>query len=349
MPQLTFNAFRQEIWGADFDLVSSYVDFSHPTLVNGRRAVAYPSFSLPLQTSYSFLTPKVGAHVTRYWVDANTQGLREQTRTLPIVTADAGLVFERNTSFTGMPFIQTLEPRLFYVYIPFRDQTAIPNFESGPLDVTFATMFMENQFSGHDRINDANQVTLGVKSRFIHPDSGIERLRVARCAALLFSGTARDVAGCRAAPGLRGELGHPCRAERHDPPEVDRRRRRALQHRQQQFQQFNVATRYQPAPGSVLNLAYRDTVDLVRQTDVSFQWPITPQWTALARWNYSLRDKRTLEALAGFEYRWRLLGLPRRCAPLCDGAGHRQHLDLLPARVERRIANRLQSHRCSAP
>jgi LPS-assembly protein len=68
------------------------------------------------------------------------------------------------------------------------------------------------------------------------------------------------------------------------------------------IQKFNVATRYQPAPGRVLNLAYRETTDLIQQTDVSFQWPITPQWTALGRWNYSLRDSRTLEALAGFEY-----------------------------------------------
>jgi LPS-assembly protein len=71
---------------------------------------------------------------------------------------------------------------------------------------------------------------------------------------------------------------------------------------QNRFQQFNVGTRYQPTPGRVLNLAYRDTADLVRQSDVSFQWPVSPQWTVLARWNYSFRDRRTLEALAGFEY-----------------------------------------------
>jgi LPS-assembly protein len=301
-PQLAFNAFRQTIWGADFDLVSNYNDFSHPTLVNGRRAVAYPSFSLPLQTSYSFLIPKVGAHVTRYWVDENTQGLREQTRTLPIATADAGLIFERNTTITGIPLIQTLEPRLFYVYIPFRDQSTIPNFESGPLDVTFATMFMENQFSGHDRINDANQVTLGVQSRFIHPDTGIERLRVAVAQRYYFQGQRVTLPGIVPRPdnaassdllgAVSGTILPHWTADigvRYDTDRSD-------------FQQFNVSTRYQPTPGRVLNLAYRDTADRVRQTDISFQWPVTPQWTALARWNYSLQDRRTLEALAGFEY-----------------------------------------------
>jgi len=69
-----------------------------------------------------------------------------------------------------------------------------------------------------------------------------------------------------------------------------------------QTQKFNVGVRYRPQPGKVLNLVYRDTINSVRQTDISTQWPLTPQWTALARWNYSLRDDRTLEALAGFEY-----------------------------------------------
>lgn len=320
-PNLTFNAFRSEIWGADFDLVSNFNDFSHPTLVNGRRAVAYPSFSYPLQTSYSFLIPKVGAHLTRYWVDENTFGFRDQTRTLPVATADAGLVFERNTTITGIPLIQTLEPRLYYVYIPFRDQSTIPNFESGALDVTFATLFMENQFSGHDRINDANQVTLGVQSRFIHPDTGIERLRVGLAQRYYFQdqrvtlpGVAPRADTAASSDILAAVSGTIVRSWTAD---VGVR----YNSDSSVFQQFNVATRYQPTPGRVLNLAYRETVDRVRQTDVSFQWPVTPHWTALARWNYSLRDQRTLEALAGFEYDggcWAFRAVAHRFATALD-------------------------------
>jgi LPS-assembly protein len=301
-PHLAFNAFRQELWHTDFDLISSYTDFSHPSLVGGRRMLAYPSFSLPLQTSYSFFVPKVGAHVTRYWVDENAQGLIDQTRTLPIVTADAGLIFERNTTITGIPLVQTLEPRLFYVYIPFRDQSRLPNFESGQLDVTIATLFLENQFSGHDRINDANQVTFGAQSRFIHPDSGIERLRVALAQRYYFQDQRVTLPGVPPRPdasassdllaALSGTILPSWTADAGVRYNTD----------QSQIQQFNVSTRYQPGPGRVLNLAYRDTIDRVRQTDISFQWPVTTQWTALARWNYSLRDKRTLEAIAGFEY-----------------------------------------------
>ncbi len=302
MPQLTFNAFRQEVLGGDVDLFSSYVDFDHPTLVNGKRVVAYPSYSLPLQTSYAYAIPKVGAHVTRYSLDPNSQGVREQTRTLPIVTADTGLVFERDTQLTGMPFIQTLEPKLFYVYIPFRDQSRLPNFESGVQDISFATMFTENQFSGHDRINDANQVTFGVTSRLIHPDSGIERLRVALAQRYYFSGQRVTLPGVPPRPdhsassdllaALSGTIVPQWTAEAGWQYDTDR----------SQMRKFNVATRFQPAPGKVLNLAYRNTADLIKQTDISVQWPIGANWSAVARWNWSFRDERTLESLAGFEY-----------------------------------------------
>lgn len=302
MPQVTFTAFRQNVLRSDFDLFSSYVDFDHPQLVNGKRLLAYPSFAVPLQTSYAYVVPKIGLHATRYFLDPNAQGLQEQTRTLPIITADSGLVFERDTVFTGLPFIQTLEPKLYYVYIPFRDQSRLPNFESGVQDISFATMFTENQFSGHDRVNDANQVTVGVTSRLIHPDSGIERLRVALAQRYFFQGQRVTLPGVAPRPdhsassdvlaAVSGTILPSWTAEAGWQYNTDR----------SQSQKFNIATRYQPAAGKVLNLAYRSTVDLIKQTDVSFQWPLTPQWTAIGRWNWSIRDDRTLESLFGFEY-----------------------------------------------
>ena len=302
MPHVTFTAFRQDVLGSDVDLLASYVDFDHPSLVNGKRALAYPSVAFPLQTSYAYVTPKAGAHVTRYLLDPNAQGLTEQTRALPIFTTDAGLVFERETAFTGMPFIQTLEPKLFYVYIPYRDQSRLPNFESGAQDISFATMFTENQFSGHDRINDANQVTVGVTSRLIHPDSGAEQVRLALAQRYYFSGQRVTLPGVAPRPdnaassdllaALSGRVLPNWTAEAGWQYDTDR----------SQTQKFNVATRYQPAPGKVMNLAYRSTVDLIKQTDVSVQWPVTANWNVVGRWNYSIKDSRTLESLAGVEY-----------------------------------------------
>jgi len=303
MPQVTLTGLRQNtVLGGDLDVLSSYVNFQHPTLVSGKRALAYPSYSMPVQTSYAYLVPKAGLHATRYIVDPNAVGLENQTRTLPIVTADAGLVFERETVFTGLPFIQTLEPKVFYVYIPYRDQNRLPNFESGVQDISFATMFTENQFSGHDRINDANQVTVGVTSRLIHPDSGIERLRVALAQRYYFSEQRVTVPGVPPRPdhtgssdllaALSGNVTANWTAEAGWQFDTDRSETR----------KFNIATRYQPAPRKVLNLAYRSTADLISQTDLSFQWPVASGWTVVGRWNWSARDDRTLEALAGFEY-----------------------------------------------
>jgi LPS-assembly protein len=302
LPQLTLNAYKQDVLHSDFDLLSSFVAFEHPTLVNGKRMLAYPSLSLPLQSSYAYLTPKVGMHVTRYMIDPNSNNLQDQTRALPIFSTESGLVFERNTRIGNMPFINTLEPKLYYVYIPYRDQSRLPNFESGLQDVNFATIFSENQFSGQDRINDANQVTVGVTSRFIHEDTGIERLRVGLAQRYYLESqrvtlpgvaprsnqtTSSDllaVVSGTVAPHWTTDAGWQFNTDTN------------------QSRKLNIGTRYQPEPGKVLNLAYRYTAELIKQTDISGQWPVFGRWTAVARWNYSLLDQRMLEGLAGFEY-----------------------------------------------
>jgi LPS-assembly protein len=302
MPQLTLSGFRRDLLHTDLDVLSSFVDFQHESLPSGKRLLAYPSLSMPLQRSFAYFTPKVGVHATRYAVEANTLGFEDRTRILPIVTADSGLIFERDTRIGGTSFTQTLEPKLYYVYIPFRDQSRIPNFESGLQDISFATIFSENQFSGHDRINDANQVTLGVTSRLIHPDTGVERVRASLAQRYYFAAQRVTLPGVAPRPdttassdllaALSGTVLPNVRAEVGWQYSTDSSR----------TQKANISTRYQPAAGKVLNLAYRHTADLIGQTDVSFQWPVAPSWTLVGRWNYSTRDSRTLEALAGVEY-----------------------------------------------
>ena len=301
-PQVTFTAQNWDFMRTDFDLLGQFIDFNHPTLVNGRRTVAYPSLSLPLQTSYAYLTPKIGTHFTHYALDKGTTTLPDTTRALPIFTAEAGLIFERDARITGQSFIQTLEPKIYYVYIPYRDQSQIPIFDTGQRDINLATIFAENQFSGHDRINDANQVTIGATSRFVNAQSGIERLRVGVAQRYYFQPQQVFVPGVplRSSQSsssdllaaLSGTVAPNWFADAGWQYNTDL----------SQTNRFNIGTRYQPQPGKVLNLVYRSTTGSVRQTDISTQWPITPQWTALARWNYSLLDNRMLEGLAGIEY-----------------------------------------------
>lgn len=301
-PQITFVAQNWDLMRTDFDLQGQYVDFNHPTLVNGRRLVAYPSLSLPLQSSYAYITSKIGTHLSHYLLDNSTTALPDSTRVLPIFTADAGLIFERDMSIRGQRHIQTLEPRLYYVYIPYRDQSRIPLFDTAARDINLATIFAENQFSGQDRINDANQVTFGAASRFVSAESGIERLRVALAQRYYFQSQRVFVPGAplRSSQSSTSDLlaALSGTVAPHWVAEAGWQYNTDLS----QTQRFNIGTRYQPQPGKVLNLVYRSTAGSVRQTDISAQWPVTPQLTALVRWNYSLLDQRMLEGLVGFEY-----------------------------------------------
>lgn len=301
-PQLAFIAQNQDVLRGDFDFYGSYVDFSHPTLVNGKRTVAYPSLSFPLTAPYGYVTPKVGVHMSRYFLDQNTTSLPDRTRLLPTFTADSGLIFERGTNLFGKSYTQTLEPKLYYVYIPYRDQSLIPNFESGLQDINFATIYSENQFSGHDRINDANQLTLGVNTRLINPDTGVEILRAGIAQRYYFRPQQVSVPGVPVRNNQSSRSDLLAALSGHIAPNWTADFGWQFNTDTTQTQRMSVAARYQPQQGKVLNLAYRHTINSYRQFDISGQWPLSGKWNAVGRWNYSAQDKRLLEAVAGVEY-----------------------------------------------
>ncbi len=299
-PQVSLNAHRA--WaGANVMLAGEYVDFRHPTTVNGRRLVAYPSASYQLIARPAFyLTPKLGLHYTDYVLGENNPGgLPDTRRSVPIYSLDSGLVLERDWNVLGQNFVQTLEPRAYYVYIPYRDQNSLPNFDSAPADFSFAQMFTENRFSGSDRISDANHLTLALTSRLLQQDSGAERLRMAVGQRFSRETPQATLAGSTATINksdiLLAASGQVTRTWSLDS---------AMQYNanQERSEKFNLAVRYQPESGKVLNLGYRYTRNSVRQAELSTQWPLAGRWQAVARWNYSVQDRHTLEALAGLEY-----------------------------------------------
>ena len=319
--QINLTATKQNIGYTDFDWQSNLVDFTHPTLVNGKRAVAYPSISMPLQTSSAYLTPKLGVHLTHYDLEQTaTTPTTTLNRTVPIFSAETGLVFERNMNLSGQGMLQTLEPKLYYVYIPTRNQNQIPIFDTGLQDINFATLYSENQFSGSDRINDANQITTGVTSRLLQQDNGIERLRVGLAQRYYFKSQDVTLPGVIPRSSNNSDLLAALNGTVAPHWTVDAGWQYTTD--LSQTQRLNVGTRFQPEPGKVLNLAYRyatgaqaaalgQTVTVVsainpsntlRQVDISGQWPLTGRLSAVARWNYSTADNRLLEGLAGLEY-----------------------------------------------
>ena len=181
LPQLTVNANRGDLpFGMSFAFSGEHVNFRNATLVEGRRFTLYPQISVPLQTAVLNLTPKIGLHSTSYNLDRQPAGTPQKlTRNVPILSVDSGVTFERDMDWFGKPLTQTLEPRLYYLYVPLRDQSQIPVFDTGIADFNFAQIFGENRYSGGDRIADANQATAMISSRLLDPLTGAEILRAA--------------------------------------------------------------------------------------------------------------------------------------------------------------------------
>jgi len=316
-PQITFNANPARINGFEFNTTGEFTDFRHPTLVNGRRWLLYPSMSLPLERPYGYVTPKIGYHVTRYDVTENAGNYDSRTRGLPIASVDSGLLFERPFMFKDQGYTQTLEPRLFFLYVPYRDQTRLPVFSTSESDFSFAQIFNENLFIGGDRISDAKQVTAAVTTRFIENATGIERLRAAIGQRYYYR--TQRVTLTDILPS--GSLGLPTNAEGTSSGSASRSDLLVAVSGQvsnnwfvdsgfqysasnTQFQKSNIAARYVDG-GRLLNFSYRFTRDSLKQIDISTQWPFgsaAPGWTVLARANQSLKDHKLLEGLLGVEY-----------------------------------------------
>lgn len=324
LPRLAASGLKQNMGGLlDVQLYGEFSNFRHPTLVSGQRAIAYPSVALPLRRSWGYLVPKLGYHMTRYRLDENVGELDNASRTLPISSIDAGLFFERSTTWGGRAFDQTLEPRLFYLNVPFRDQSRLPNFTTAEADFNFAQLFTENRFVGGDRIGDANQVTVAATTRLIERATGLERFRGAlgqvyyfKSPRVTLTGESNNdaknsdivaLASSQMAPSVSVDLGWQYT------PDLSR------------SQKITAAVQYSPEPGKIINAAYRYARGLlesadpslrgIRQVDVSTQWPITRNVSALGRWDWSLQDRKLLEGLVGFEYNagcWQLRAVAHR-------------------------------------
>ena len=302
LPQFTLNATRQYVGGVDLTLASEFVRFHHPTSVVGSRLMFYPSASLPLILPGAYVTPKLGFHSTGYSLERNAVGTPDSIRrALPIASLDSGLTFERDASFIGQRFRQTLEPRLYYLYVPMRAQSAIPLFDTGLADFNYAQIFSENLFNGSDRIADANQLTVAATTRILSPASGQEVLKATIGQRHYFKNqqvTLNSLAPVRTDKTSDFLLALNGRVSRHWALDS------ALQYNPHRnfFERLGVGARYQPETAKVLNLGYRFTRDSLNQVDVSAQWPLGGGWYGVGRYNYSMRDSRLVEGLGGFEY-----------------------------------------------
>jgi len=310
----------------------------------GERIHLEPGVTLPMNWSWGFLKPSVKYAYTQYDLDMDNRGLatlgREfedsPDRSVPIFSVDSGLYFDRDTQVFDNTYRQTLEPRLFYVYVPEEDQDEIPVFDTSESSFSYSSLWRENRFSGKDRIGDANQASLGVSSRWIEPN-GFERQRVSIGQTYYFEDRKvqmpginyrdRDTEQSSVSPYALEYMyrynrdWHFTSTLNWDPDSRSTRSGSAMWH-------------YQPAdnPRKIVNVGYRYRNDTMRydqasgrwtygsdfgepgqanyikdyykidQHDFSFIWPVAPQWSVIGRWQHDYGRSRTLEAFGGFEY-----------------------------------------------
>ncbi|MFL6674691.1 MAG: LPS-assembly protein LptD [Massilia sp.] len=308
LPQLNFHAGRYDVLGGfDWAVDAEATRFSHPenTFVQGNRAVVVSQVSYPFVRPGYFVTPKVMLHASRYDLSNNdldpANPRRNQiNRVLPTFSLDSGLVFERAASFFGQASTQTLEPRLFYVRTPFKNQEAIPNFDTAVAGFNYAQLFSENRFVGADRVSDANQATAALVSRFIQ-SNGAERLRLAVGSRYYFSDPRVRLNPNEPRNQSRSDALLAASGSISDTWSFDSGVQYDAQGRS--LYSSNAGVQWQPAPMKVLNAEYRYQRDSFRNADLSGQWPLSMRWYGVGRVSYSLRDRKLLESLIGLEYK----------------------------------------------
>jgi LPS-assembly protein len=305
-PQITVTLNPVAWEGFDFAGTGEYVSFHQPTEVNGQRMQLYPTVSWTQRGNAWFFTAKTGLSMTHYDLNEMTPEGSHINRVLPITSVDTGLEFERDADYFGHSWVQTLEPRAYYVYIPYRLQSEIPNFDSADDDFNFSQLFTENRYLGSDRIGDTSQLTLAATTRLLDPVTGEERLRFSIGQRYYFE-------------DQQVTLNEPLRTTDTSDVLLTAESRLSDYWTAAGFFQENLARvqtdevdfgiRWQPGSGKVINFSYdyirqqQDDNNLpLKQFDISGQWPIG-NWSLIGRWNYSLiAPRQTLQGVLGFEY-----------------------------------------------
>ncbi|MGB0751071.1 MAG: LPS-assembly protein LptD [Gammaproteobacteria bacterium] len=273
--------------------------FDNSSRVDGLRFDAEPYVSFPIRTAGSFFVPTASLRYTQYALNNSPGPSDSPSRLIPTANIDSGLLLERPLEIGNSSFVQTLEPRAYYLFTAFDGQDDLPLFDTGRYSFNFAQLFRDNRFSGGDRVADAHQVSLALTSRLLTASDGSELVRASIGQIIHFRDRRVQLPGqmteTDGTSDLVAEIGATVyndwsiRAGTIWDPHEDRTER------------GTIGLRYQPTPDKVVNASYRFVRDTVETTDVSFRWPILPDVGVVGRWNYALADEQTLEAFAGVE------------------------------------------------
>jgi LPS-assembly protein len=271
--------------------------------VGGTRIDVQPFLRMPLSGASWFVTPEIAWRFTRYSdVDASLLPLGADTspqRSLPIVSLDAGMVFERDMKWGSKNYLQTFEPRFYYLYVPYRDQSKFPIFDTRDLTFDWPALFRTNRFGGADRQSDANQATVALTTRFYEQETGRERFS-ASLGRITYFDTPQVNLGVPLSDNGSAWVAQ------FDWTVSDNWNLGVTQQWDPDSRQnllTGARSQVRWANGGLFNAAYRYRRDSLEQSDISFRIPVKQSWNLVGRWNYSIKDGSSLESLLGVEWK----------------------------------------------
>ncbi len=304
--------------GLDYGINGEIVNFNRDIGVTGWRLNVVPGVELPVVKPGWFFVPSVKLDHTQYDLENRLPGEDlEPSRTLPVASVDMGLHFERLMS-GAEGRIQTIEPRLLYVHVPFEEQDQLPVFDTILPDLNLVQLYRENRFLGVDRIADTDQLSVGITSRIMETGSGRELMSVTVGQALYLSEQSVTLPGQAMATADSSDYIAELRFLIYDNLNFDV----GHQWSQTGTTRSEARLQYRPASNKILNVAYRYRRDSLEQGDISWSWPLAQSWNFVGRFNFSIRDSQALEQFYGLEYEsccWGLRLVGRRHISTRDG------------------------------
>lgn len=287
---------------ANYNLQAELTRFDHRDKVTtGTRLDLTPGVQYEWGNDAYYIRPAARLRHTRYHLVNTTPGQDKQlSRSTSIFSLDSGLFFERPLQLWNQSQTLTLEPRLFYLYSSFENQNNIPIFDTTIPDFRFAGLFRTNRFTGPDRQSDANQLTLALSSRLIDNHTNKEKLRLSIGQTLFFEDRKVHLPGSGTDTGDYSEFTGELEGQFTDTSQF--RVSGLWDPNSSQINKAVIAYGFQRDDKHMVNLNYRYQRSLFEQTELSARWKVGLNWNGFAGWTYSLRDRQSIESLAGLEY-----------------------------------------------
>ena len=285
--------------------------------LTGERLHLEPRLSLPLYWPFGFLTARAGYRHTAYALESEAEPLADDSpkRNIFYGSLDGGLIFERDLDAFATPLVQTLEPRVRYFRQGYENQDGLPLFDAKALTFSYRQLFRDNRFAGLDRISDANELSVGVTSRFFNRANGREYVYASLGQTFHFRDRRVTLNGRlsdddrHSASAITGEIGGAFASRWRLTGAL------AWDTGDSQLDEAAAILSYRRDNRRILNLGYRRLANGIDQTDLSLHWPVARRYAIFGRWNHDLKLGRTIEGMAGIEYNdccWRLRLVARR-------------------------------------